>query len=355
MKNFASYTGIAFARRGLIAGLAALTTVALVGAAAAQSSRATPDAEWTKIVEAAKKEGKIVLYATMAPAVHDRIVAAFNAEYPGIKMELVRVVGTAMTIKIEQERQSQNVVGADAMLTADVRWAMDAAGKGYLKPIVGPHVAAFPDKFFKDDKILFPSINPWVMTYNTNLVKTPITSYQDLLRPELKGKIGSTSLVAEVVSIWHKWVDDNNPGLFDKLAEQNVKMYASSVAAGAATASGEIFVNAFSVIPIDQALLAQKAPIKTVITNPVLGFSYGAAALSWAKNPNAALVAVDFLASPKGQAALVGKEEAASPLPNIPGSLDLSKHNMQIVDWDKMTPESLKTFEARWNKLFGAR
>ena len=41
--------------------------------------------------------------------------------------------------------------------------------------------------------------------------------------------------------------------------------------------------------------------------------------------------------------------------PNVPGSLDMGKLNMQLLDWDKATPESLKAFEAKWNKLFGAR
>ena len=54
----------------------------------------------------------------MAPAVHDRIVAAFNAANPGIKMELVRVVGTAMTARFEAERTQTGVEGGDAMITA---------------------------------------------------------------------------------------------------------------------------------------------------------------------------------------------------------------------------------------------
>lgn len=340
-----------------------LAAAALLGLSASLSTpviaqpnaRNVPTAEWSRILDAARREGKVVVYATMAPAVHDRIAAAFNAAYPGIKMEVVRVVGTAMTIKFEQERQNPSVAGGDAMITADVRWAMDAARKGYLKTPVGPNAAAWPDAWTKSGQIVFLGVNPWVMNYNTNLVKTPITSYQDLLRPELKGKIASTSLVAEVVTIWYKWLDDTYPGFLDRLAEQNVKMYPASVAAANSTASGEVSANAFSVIPIDAALHAQKAPIRTVIPNPAYGFSYGGAVVSWAKNPNAALVAMDFLMSPKGQQAIVGNEESASPLPNIPGSLDMRKYNMQVLDWDKATPESIKAFEAKWNRLFGAR
>ena len=59
--------------------------------------------------------------------------------------------------------------------------------------------------------------------------------------------------------------------------------------------------------------------------------------------------------SPKGQSAVVGDHEAASPIPNVPGSLDTTKLNLQLIDWQKETPEMMKAFEARWNKLFGTR
>ncbi len=325
------------------------------GAVAQANTRSVSAAEWTKILDAARKEGKVVLYGTMSPAVHKRIVAAFNGAYPGIQMELVRVIGAAMTTKFEQERMAPNIEGGDAMITADVRWAIDAASKGWLKTPVGPGAATWPEAFLKRGQIAMLGINPWVMNYNTNDVKIPITSYQDLLRPELAGKIGSTALVAEVVTSWYYWLDQTYPGYLEQLAKQKVKMYASSVAASASTAAGEISANAFSVIPTEAALLAQSAPIRMVIPNPGSGFSYGAAIVSWAKNPNAALVVMNFLMSVPGQSALCGNEEAASPIPNVPGSLDTSKLKLTLIDPEKYTPDLLKSFENKWSDLFTRR
>lgn len=344
-------------RRAMVLGAALVVGAALpAGMALAQaSSRSVLPAEWAKIVEAARKEGKVVVYATMGPAVHDRIVEAFNANNPGIKMELVRIVGAALTAKIEQERLAQNVAGADMMLTADIRWASDAVKKGYLKTPLGPAAAAYPDSWLRGGQVALMGATPWVMHYNTNLVKSPISTYQDLLRPELAGKVGGVSLVAEVVTLFYKWLDDTNPGYLEKLAAQKVKMYPSTVASANSTASGEISAGVFSVIPVDNALHAQKAPFKTVIPNPSYGFAYGAAIVSWAKNPNAALVAQDFIMSVKGQTAIVGNGESGSPVPGVPGALDMSKVNLTLIDWDKVTPEGVKAFENRWNSLFGAR
>jgi iron(III) transport system substrate-binding protein len=355
--TFGSIKGPTTQRRAVVlAALLAIGAAIPAGYALAQAnSRNVPAAEWAKIQDAARKEGKVIVYATMGPAVHDRIVEAFNANNPGIKMELVRIVGSALTAKVEQERLAPNVVGGDMMLTADIRWASDAVKKGYLKTPVGPAAAAYPDAWIRGGQVALVAPTPWVIHYNTNLVKTPITGYQDLLRPELAGKVGGTSLVAEVVTLFYKWVDETNPGFMEKFAAQKVKMYPSTVASANSTASGEIAAGIFSVIPVDNALHAQKAPFKTVIPNPSYGFAYGAAVVSWAKNPNAALVAQDFIMSVKGQAALVGNGEAGSPVPGVPGSLDLSKVNLQLIDWDKVTPEGVKAYETRWNSLFGAR
>jgi hypothetical protein len=88
------------------------------------SSRSVPAAEQNKIVEAARNEGKVILYATVAPGVDDRIVAAFNAANPGI------------------------------------RWTMDAQKKWYLNTPVGPNAAAWPESYVKNSQIMFLGINP---------------------------------------------------------------------------------------------------------------------------------------------------------------------------------------------------
>ena len=319
------------------------------------SSRAVPAAEWNRIVAAAHKEGKVTLYGTMAIPIHERISAEWARAYPGIKLDFIRIVGAAMTTKFDQERAIPGFDGGDAMITADVRWALDLQRQGLLKTPLGPGAAAYPDTYMVKGQIAMLGISPWVIAYNTNLVSTPINSYEDLLRPDLAGKVGSVSLIAEVVTAWYLWLDQAYPGFIEKFAATKPRMYPAGTGASAAVASGEILVNAFSLNAIDNALRNQKAPLRTVLPNPVQAFSYGGAVVSWAKNPNAALVVMDFLMSTRGQTAIVGNQDAASPLPNLPGSIDISKSKVQMLDWEKTTPEMLKAYEAKWQKLFQVR
>lgn len=338
-----------------VAAAAALAIGTLAPVAHAQSNpRAVAPSEWAKILDAARKEGKVVVYTTTAPAVHARIKADFDKAYPGIVMESVRLVGAQINTKIEQERQVGNVDGGDTIITSELLWAVDATKKGWLKVPVGPAAQAWPEAFIKQGAVPLLGVNPFVLVYNTNLVKTPPTGYQDLLKPEFRGRIGSSALVGDPVIGWYDWQEKTQgAGWLAKLAAQNVKMYPGAVAPTQAVASGEIAVNMWTVFSVTNPLLESGAPIKTVVPNPSYGAAYGGGVVAGAKRPNAALVFMDYMMSARGQAQMVGKGEMASALPNVPGSLDIK--TVALHDSEKYPVDVANAFTARWNALFQAR
>src|SRR4051812_9744535 len=84
---------------GLLA--AAALSVALTAPASAQN------AEWDKVVEAAKKEGKVSLYtSTLGAPFHLDIIKAFQAKY-GITIELLDVRASELDERIRTEQASQ--------------------------------------------------------------------------------------------------------------------------------------------------------------------------------------------------------------------------------------------------------
>ena len=70
---------IGITRRSFVAGAASLTAAALAGRAAAQDAR---------VVEAAKKEGKVVWYTSLVLTSAEKVAKQFEAAYPGIKCEV---------------------------------------------------------------------------------------------------------------------------------------------------------------------------------------------------------------------------------------------------------------------------
>lgn len=341
-------------RNGFVAAAAVMALGALAPVAHAQSkARAVAPSEWAKIVDAARKEGKVVVFTTTAPAVHARIKADFDKAYPGIQMEPVRLVGAQINTKVEQERAAGNIDG-DAIITSELLWSVDATKKGWLRVPVGPAAAAWPESAIKQGAVPLLGVNPFVLVYNTNLVKTPPTSYQDLLKPEFKGKIGSSALVADLLVGWYDWQErTQGPGWLAKLAAQNVKMYPGAVPPTQGVASGELAVNMWTVFSVTNPLIETGAPIKTVVVSPSYGAAYGGGIVAGSKRPNAALVFMDYMMSVRGQEQMVGKGEMASALPNVPGSLDLK--SVTLHEDEKYTPEVVNAFKAKWNALFQAR
>ncbi|MEA2896841.1 MAG: iron(III) transport system substrate-binding protein, partial [Bradyrhizobium sp.] len=75
-------------RRDVIKGTGALGLSALatrVMAAAPSPVAITPD-----LVEAARKEGKVILYSSMDLPVGEKLGKAFEAQYPGIAVQIER-------------------------------------------------------------------------------------------------------------------------------------------------------------------------------------------------------------------------------------------------------------------------
>jgi ABC-type glycerol-3-phosphate transport system substrate-binding protein len=151
---------------------AALFGVTGTAVHAQSKDRTVSQADWNKILTDAKKEGLVVVYTTTAPAVHERIKADFEKAYPGIKMDAVRVIGNLINTRVEQERAAGNIEG-DAIITSELVWSAAAAKKGWLRVPVGPNAQAWPESGMRQGAVPLIGVNPFVMVYNTNLVKTP--------------------------------------------------------------------------------------------------------------------------------------------------------------------------------------
>lgn len=325
----------------------------LVGSVFAQSKNPMHESTWPAILEAARKEGSVVLYSQQVPPVLSRIQADFMAQYPFIKLETLRLAGQGVVSKLDQERLS-GIDGGDVAISVEIPWMEDRAKEGNLRKPVGPSARTWPAKYMISDTFPIVGLEPLVMAYNTNLVKVPVTGYQDLLRPELKGRIGTTGVQAVTIVAWYEFLEKTQGADFlTKFAAQAPKVFTGAVPNTQSTASGEIAVTAFSVPTVVLPLAEKGAPIRMVIPNPALGFAYYAGAVSNSRRPNAAQVLMDYLMSPRGQAAWHSRGESASPLPNIQGSADANA--ILQMDPRPYSANSVNEYRKKWEAIFTTR
>src|SRR5437763_4789611 len=109
-------------------GLSAWATRVTAGAPAPVSI--TPD-----LVEAARKEGKVVLYSSMDLPVGEKLGKAFEAHYPGVAVQIERSGSERLFQRVDQEFAS-NIRAADVINTSDASHIITWKKNGWLAAFV---------------------------------------------------------------------------------------------------------------------------------------------------------------------------------------------------------------------------
>src|ERR1700681_4962081 len=172
-------------RRDLIKGSAALGLTAF----AAPLKAAAPErvAITSALVEAAKKEAKVVLYSAMDLPVGEKLGKAFEAQYPGIAVQIERSGSERLFQRIDQEFAS-SIRAADVVNSADASHFIPWKRNGWLAPFVSEDIAKYFPPEYRDGDGIFATSRIWLssIAYNTRLVKPADApkSFADLLDPK---------------------------------------------------------------------------------------------------------------------------------------------------------------------------
>ncbi len=325
--------------------------VAFASALALPLAVLAQSANWSDVVAAAKKEGKVAFYGAAAPDALQRVAAGFKKAYPDIAIEWQRGSSGPMLTKIDQERAA-NADGADVFLSTETSWYLARLREGKLLKPAGPALAGWPARYLTQGTIVSASLQYFVLAYNKTQVPTPPKGYADLLRPEFRGKIGTSNLASTLVVAWYDWLEKSQGGDYlAKLRAQNPKIYVGPPPVAQAVASGEVAIGAFVNQQTLQTLIDKGAPVGMVIPSPALAYPYQLAALGWSKHPNAALVLMDYLMTRDGQTVLNGQDGAPSPLADIPGSPKVPDN---VVFWDseQYPADVANKYRDHWTRVF---
>ena len=178
-------------RRNVLKGSAALA-LGTVFASPVRAQAPAPVAITPALIEAARKEAKVVFYSSMDLPVGEKLGKAFEAAYPGISVQIERSGSERLFQRIDQEFSS-NIHAADVINTSDASHTIPWKKKGWLAPFVPEDVAKHfpeqyrdPDGMFALSRIYLSSI-----AYNTTQVKAEDApkSFADLLDPKWAGRM----------------------------------------------------------------------------------------------------------------------------------------------------------------------
>ena len=219
--------------------VAALAAAAPAGAQAPAAYTVTPE-----LVAAAVKEGKVVFYASTDVLVSEKVANAFQAKYPGIKVQVERAGAERIFQRINQEYGSK-IYMADVIETSDAVHFIYFKRNNWLQPAVPVDVEKYWSATEKDVDGQFAAYRAHlsVIAYNTKQVKKEDApkSLSDLLNPKWDGKMikahpgysGTIMTGTYAISQLLGWE------YFEKLGKQHVMQTQSSTEPPKKLAQGE--------------------------------------------------------------------------------------------------------------------
>lgn len=314
---------------------------------------------WQAVVDAAEKEGQVVLYSN-SDGVNAAFEAAWARAYPGIELVVSKYASGELTTKLDAEKGG-GVTGADVITVSTKPWL--EANRDVLVTSTGPALGKYwagSPFVYGDGKYVLVAATPLGAGINTEqlakLGNPPVTTYKDLLQPALGGALGIVpGTGAPAAEQWWFYAAKEMGGdsAVSQLADLHPRLYTVPATLATDLASGEVAVGAYNIKGTIEALAAKGAPIKFVTLEPVISTPVTAAVVGWAKNPNAAQVLQNWLLSPDGQIALNGSGSLLTPLGlsalgTVPETMRSIPTDSTVVD-GVLTPEQKTWVTDLWN------
>ncbi len=333
----------------------AMALVAMASPAWAQGAKLSPAelAAYTGadrerlLVEGAKKEGKALWYTSLTGGPNLEIPKAFEAKYPGVKIEVYRGSSEDLAAKIMAEAQAKRYLVDTIETTLPVLKLMRE--QKLVMPFTSPHLARYPDQAKeKAGKGLFfwaYARESYIgLAYNKNSIPANAVpkSYEDLLKPELAGKIGfaTSDTGSRVIAAMVKFKGEE---FVKKLRRQNITLHAvSGRAILDMVISGEVGLSPTVFLSHSRVSMGKGAPIQWVAMDVVPTNAGGVALAAHAPHPAAAILLADFILAPEGQKVLAKF------------GLDSAANEPSFKRWypeQGLTTEQYERESDRWDKL----
>ena len=308
-----------------------------------------PDRE-KLLYEGAKREGKLMWYTSLTGGPNTDAPKAFEAKYPGVQVEVYRGDSDALISRILQEAQAKRYI-VDVIETTFPILKVTQEYK-LLAPYFSPYLAQYPDEVKeragKDLVYWTTDRESYIgLAYNTDSVQGRAVpkNYQDLLNPELKGKIGfATSDTGNRVIA--AMLASRGPEFLQRLKAQQISLHSvSGRAILDMVISGELGLSPTVFLSHSRVSIAKGAPIKWLPMDVVPTNAGGVALPVNAPHPHAGILFADFLLSPEGQKFL-GKYglDSAMNRPDFKrfyaeAGMTVERYEKENEKWEKLLKE----------------
>ena len=319
------------------------------------SEAAAQEKKRETIIEGAKKEGKLQIYALLVVSDHMQIIQRFKEKYPFIDVALYRATSERLYNRIETEARANthlvDVIGVSGfqmyqLIKRGLIGKYESAERRYYE-------AGFKDR---DGSWTAYYVNPLVTAYNTRQVTAQDApkDYPDLLDLKWKGKLVMEDAEIEWFStVMSFWGEEKGKGYMQRLAAQNFYFRQGHTLMTQLVAAGEYPGAVLLYAPQTQYTRSLGAPIDWNPLNPTVTSLNLIGVAARAPHPNAAMLYVDHMLSEEIQRDYIsGKFFKVSARQGITTAIQQRLKNVKVIPTDISQSEHLEKHTKRFHEIF---
>jgi len=253
------------------------------------------------LYEAAKREGKVVLWTALDVSLHKKVAAKFAEKYPGIAVEAFKIFpGPAIERLIGESRSGS--INVD-IIDPNIAFLPLLFERGLAEAYSYDKVFGIdPQRLLFENRTIAIGHYDIPIAYNSTLVAADaIKSYDDLLDPKYRGKLLLEAHAYGPAILGARWGEQRMLEFIGKLLANRPVIINSPTATAEALAAGQgaVAFGAYAArislfkdagAPVDWARVGP-IPAQTVVTVPIKG----------GPHPNAARLYAAFWATPDAQ------------------------------------------------------
>ena len=310
-----------------------------------------------ELIEAARKEGKLVFYSANVAESEQPIIDAFKKRFPFINVEFLRAPGNQLLQRVKTEAAAGKLL-ADVIDHSDRALMLEI--ESIFQDYAPPNAADYIPETLASPKLWPRSTVVWSIAYNSELIKNPPKSWTDLTKPEYGNKQIGQVLAPSGGTTWTRAMFERqvvDPDYWKKQAATQPMLFPSNAPTSDALVRGEI-----SMAPILYNAVFPKlregAPVKAFFAPegaPMIPFAAGIP--KTAAHPNAAKLFLDWCLSEEGQAMMIreiGNLTSLKAAPLYPEGFDPKVVKVWVPNYEQFVKLQREWLE-EWNKVYGYR
>lgn len=258
----------------------------------------------TQLYNAARKEGRVIIWGPTDGIVYHRMQEALDKQYPGIKIESFESIPEPLVQRIIAESQAGKPAAVDIIQSGSLRALRPLIDRDMLAPYSGWEQLFGSDAVYANQRFVGGYNLTLPIAYNTKAVAAQEApkSWEELADPKWKGrKIIIEARLVPFAMLGTEWGKGRAIELTKKILAQQPLIVQGGTTVANALAGGQVSLAVGTYAFTIEGLKKQGAAVDWVAVSPLPVLTSAEGVLKTAPHPNAARFFAGWMGTPEGQ------------------------------------------------------